>query len=332
MKIFVFAVSFCMVSTHIFANDFVHHRSSVSGFPTTKILMPKPPFVSNINASQQHSFSYAYQTKSQNLNIPETNTENLKTANKTPLNFPEKEGYFFGDFELGVGVGILGGMNVNIGFRPDFVGDNFLERHIGFRVDFNSWKPLESQANSYFERHPIELDGNDFIGKIGGENFGFLIDFYPFVGASFRISGGLYSGDFGLSASHYLENGGEIFIAGKDFKVNGGALDLTANLKTDVSGPYAGMGFDLGMTSHLKIYVDAGVVFVDKPRISAGLIGGDGVKVYRNHRLIYRGNLTENDDLKNEILSAITDAYTKEFSNLLRPYHPILKVGVKYKF
>ena len=99
-----------------------------------------------------------------------------------------------------------------------------------------------------------------------------------------------------------------------------------------MSGPYAGMGFDLGMSSRFKIYVDAGVVFVDKPRVSAELSGGDGVKVYRNHRLIYRGNLTENDALKNEIISAITDAYTKEFSNLLRPYHPILKVGVKYKF
>ena len=68
---------------------------------------------------------------------------------------------------LGVGVGILGGMNANIGFRPDFVGDNFFERHIGFRVDFNSWEPLQHQADSYFERHPIELDGNDFRRFVG---------------------------------------------------------------------------------------------------------------------------------------------------------------------
>ena len=37
----------------------------------------------------------------------------------------------------------------------------------------------------------------------------------------------------------------------------------TATAKWDFDGPYAGLGFDLGLFSGLKIYFDAGVVFTD---------------------------------------------------------------------
>jgi hypothetical protein len=50
-------------------------------------------------------------------------------------------------------------------------------------------------------------------------------------------------------------------------RVKGGSK-VAANLKWKYSGPYAGIGFDLGVLAGFKFYVDAGVVFAKPPKVS----------------------------------------------------------------
>ncbi len=187
------------------------------------------------------------------------------------------DGYLLEGFQLGVGVGVLGGANAHLGYRIPRRDYNFWKNRFGFRIDYNSWKPLESTIEKYLEDNPIDVDGNDFSGMITGTNYGALIDFYPFGNTwflgNFRISGGYYTGDFAINASMTKNGGGEFEMKNLRYKVENATATLRAGIEADVKGPYAGIGFDLQILYGLKLYFDAGVVFINNPKITTDLTG-----------------------------------------------------------
>lgn len=193
-------------------------------------------------------------------------------------NYEEKDdGYLLEGFQLGVGVGVLGGANAHLGYRIPRRDYNFWKNRFGFRIDYNSWKPLESSIESYLEDNPIEVEDNEFTGMITGTNYGALVDFYPFGNTyflgNFRISGGYYTGDFAIDTYMTKKGLNETFEMNNiEYKVIGDAT-LRASVEADVKGPYAGIGFDFQLLYGLKLYFDAGVVFIDNPKITTDLSG-----------------------------------------------------------
>ena len=187
------------------------------------------------------------------------------------------DGYFLEGFQLGVGIGVLGGANAHLGYRIPRRDYNFWKNRFGFRIDYNSWKPLKSRIEKYLKDNPIEVDDNDFSGMISGTNYGALIDFYPFGNTwflgNFRISGGYYTGDFAVNAWMTKNGGGEFEMNDIKYKVENATATLRAGIEADVKGPYAGIGFDFQILYGLKLYFDAGVVFIDNPRITTDITG-----------------------------------------------------------
>ncbi len=244
----------------------------------------------------------------------------------------------FEGFQIGVGAGILGGGNVQLGYRIPQREHNFWKNRFGFRIEYNTWKPFESMI----EEKTIEIDDNEFSAQITGDNFGALLDFYPFGNTwglgNFRISAGYYSGDFSLSGN-LTKHANETFtmdnILGQEltYKVDGTAT-LTANLDYDVKGPYAGIGFDTALFGGLKLYFDAGVVFTDKPILTSDISGNATMEVFTENG-ISLGTTSVNakdNPLVQDLLYDTIGQYQDELDKITKEYFPMVKLGFLYRF
>ncbi|MGN0929842.1 MAG: hypothetical protein ACI4N3_04340 [Alphaproteobacteria bacterium] len=269
--------------------------------------------------------------------INDTNTKTTTQSTKEESSFSLK------GLQIGAGVGILGGANFQLGYRIPYNSDNFFKNRFGFRMEYNTWNPLKSSIDKYFEKHPIDIDDNEFTAILDGDQFGTLIDFYPFsytpVLGSFRLSAGYYTGDFSIGAS-LTKSQNEIFSMQSQtgyedifYKVNGTAT-LTATLDYDVKGPYAGLGFDIGLLFGFKMYFDAGVVFTDKPEIATDIYG-TGTLTVCNDSTCTSGTTISIDTTNEEIQKLLNDTkkqYEDELDEIRKGYFPIIKLGFLYRF
>ena len=125
----------------------------------------------------------------------------------------------------------------------------------------------------------VELDGTKAALMLKNRYLGGLIDFYPFGDAWFfggiRLSGGYYVGKMDLDVTAYSINNlptPDGFVYAVNSGTNVIAM-LPAGTKTSASvhwnynGPYAGLGFDIGVFRGFKLYLDAGVVFAKAPQL-----------------------------------------------------------------
>ena len=251
-----------------------------------------------------------------------------------------KDGYFLEGVSLGVGAGVLGGPNIQLGYRIPRRSYNFWKNRFGFRIDYNSWDLIKDKVDSYFEKHSIEVDGNDFYGSLKGTNYGALIDFYPFgdtfVLGNLRLSLGYYTGDFSIGGRLVKLNSEHFSINGFDYEVNGTAV-LDAMLKSDIKGPYVGLGFDMGLLFGLKLYFDAGLVFTKEPEITTNITGSATLNITHGNT-----NIANNVDIMDpngpyydrieNLLEDTKKEYEDELSDIKQPYFPMVKFGLMYRF
>lgn len=168
----------------------------------------------------------------------------------------------------------------NATIRDNGLGDG------GYTIDANAkWAFIKINANDLEDIDPIDLDDRPITGLTGttaaitlkNQNFGGMIDFYPFGDTWFlggiRLSGGYYIGRAEMSAGIHFPNdvsyvyeldseAGSMF-----FRVKSGSK-ASAKFNWKYNGPYAGVGFDLGVFRGFKFYMDAGVVFAKAPKVS----------------------------------------------------------------
>lgn len=171
--------------------------------------------------------------------------------------------------------------NLGAGEKPKYIVDAH-GKVMGFNVKSSDFKdkPIEIDAIKDDKKQPISIgqDGVDLSLNIKNKNMGILIDFYPFADTWFlggiRFSGGYYLGDFQISANAIVNND-----INYDYEIKSGKPDtlhaqiargsrIGADYKWKYHGPYAGMGFDLGIWRGFKFFMDAGVVFSDAPKIT----------------------------------------------------------------
>jgi hypothetical protein len=272
------------------------------------------------------------------------NTTDIKYALKNDKTEPTKKSDSnSGGFQVGVGLGVLGGANAQIGYRIPTSNDNFWKNRFGFRLDYNSWKPLESYIEDYLEDEPIKVDDNILDAKITGEQIGALIDFYPFGNTwalgNFRISAGYYDGDFSIAGSLDKTAGGRFAM---ESATTGQKLyyevDANANLKAaldyEVKGPYAGLGFDVGLFWGLKMYFDAGVVFTDRPTITTDISGTGTLAIY-NDDTYTNPTIVDIDTSNEKIQQLLNDTkveYEEELEDITKEYFPMIKLGFLFRF
>ena len=130
----------------------------------------------------------------------------------------------------------------------------------------------------------INTDGINGIFAMKNQYLGGLVDFYPFGNAWFagglRLSGGYYFGsaDIKLHATvpnYFPNDDGYAYLAmeangGQDVFVRARMTENTrvgGSLRWNYRGPYAGIGWDIGIWRGFKFYTDMGVVFANAPKL-----------------------------------------------------------------
>ncbi|MDR0803684.1 MAG: hypothetical protein LBO08_01155 [Rickettsiales bacterium] len=121
----------------------------------------------------------------------------------------------------------------------------------------------------------VDIGGSTAVFNIKNQSVGAMIDFYPFGDTWFaggiRLTGGYYFGTMKVGLTNTIANdiGGSYLIdAGGTDRIgfqSAAGSKIAAKLNWNYSGPYAGIGFDLGVFRGFKFYMDAGVVFARDP-------------------------------------------------------------------
>jgi hypothetical protein len=132
----------------------------------------------------------------------------------------------------------------------------------------------------------LNLDGTKGVFALNDKRIGAVLDFYPFgdtwIVGGLRFSGGYYVGE--LEAELLADIGTDIIMnqsGGNYFEYNVGDNANPTNIRARLGqnakaggrfnwkyrGPYAGLGWDIGIFRGFKLFVDAGVVFANNPQI-----------------------------------------------------------------
>lgn len=241
--------------------------------------------------------------------------------------------------QFGVGVSPTSGLNGFIGYNNKKF-NSFWAKRFGVRFDFASYSPIKNKLNTKINEavgeEGIKIEDNLNIEDISldAKHYGLLVDFYPFGDTWFlggwRLSGGYIKGKLDLDAKIHGKNVGgdiEFELNGVKYKYTGGEMHGTVDSDWKYKGPYAGLGFDLGIFRGFKIFMDAGVVFADKPAQIGldvpltDLVDADGNSVAGNETLINLFNANKEAELRKA--QDEMDKY---------PYYPLVKLGFMYRF
>lgn len=233
-----------------------------------------------------------------------------------------------GGYQIGVGIGALQGIAVHAGYR--FSDSDFLNNKFGTRLEYSTL------SFTFDKEERKNKPSFEFFAK--GHQMGALIDFYPFAGiwvlGAFRFSAGYYAGKFemGNRKSEEFGTGRTVKLNKKDYTLKG-RVNLEAKLKSKATGPYLGTGFDMGLFYGLKFFADAGIVFTEKPKVNVSLSGTGSVEW--NDGTLQTANLNNPADIAkiNKVANDMAKNYEEEnFKKLYKPFYPIAKIGLLYRF
>lgn len=245
--------------------------------------------------------------------------------------------------EFGAGLSATSGLNGFVGYvNKNF--ESFWWKRLGVRFDFASTSPIKGTINSMVDKYMgdgINVGDNLTItdGTIESKHIAALIDFYPFGDTWFlggwRLTGGYMFGKADVDAMLTGKDDRLSEFAGREFqlgntkyKYTGGDVRGIAKAKWNISGPYAGTGFDIGLFHGFKMFVDAGVVFTNK---AAEL----SLDVPENSNLQYSVDggpwtpVSGTTVLQDDIAKTLADA--QDELNKYK-FFPMVKIGLMYRF
>lgn len=236
---------------------------------------------------------------------------------------------------VGLGVSALGGVNIIAGYK--YVDDDSLWNKFGVRFDFADVAPLKSAIDSAIDHimgNGVDVGDGVKInnGQLDSSHYGALIDFYPFD-SGWRISGGMMWARIELDADivgEIAEVPSERFyfyINGDHYYYNGNRFRGNTSIDWNFYGPYLGTGFDVGLFCGLRLFLDAGLVFANRPARLNIEIPHEQLYIYDTGTATWSPVTVPK--LDSDVLAAQRDANHKLSD--LRVY-PVVKLGVLYRF
>lgn len=270
------------------------------------------------------------------VELSKIESESVNTTSTNPdIKFPH-------GMQLGLGISATGGLDGFIGYNNKNF-DSFWWKRFGVRLGYATTKPMKSLINKGVDKYMgdgVEIGDHLTIsdGQITAKHMFAMIDFYPFGDTWFlgglRMSGGYYKGDLNVSADLTAENdnlvnpGTQFELGDTLYRYNGGDAKGLALAKWKFSGPYAGLGFDIGLFAGLKIYFDAGVVFTDETaKLDLQITDVAILEQSTNNGTTWSPIVLS--DFETNKADALADAQ-KELDKI--DYYPIVKLGFMYRF
>ena len=247
------------------------------------------------------------------------------------------ENTFPNGMQFGVGVSGTGGLNVFAGYYNDALWPVWL-RYFGARLDFASSDPIKSAIDSvidHYMRDGISVGDGVKIdeGKLDVWHSSLLIDFYPFVGGPWRISGGYSLGNANLKTAIYgtvADAPSERFyfsLAGEHYYYNGNNFDGITDIAWRYHGPYIGTGFDFDLFCGFSFFIDLGVVFTNQAAKMSIDIPHEQLYVYDIDTETWSPVTIPR--LDSDVAQATYDA-NRKLSDF--KFYPMVKAGFAYRF
>ena len=212
---------------------------------------------------------------------------------------------FHKGIEIGLGLGVPSGIAFRAGYRFPR-SESFFKNRIGLRLDYNTLGPIWNQFKNTVNdagqdildddidiNGLVIINGSKFKADLSSNHLGILVDLHPFgyifALGGFRITVGYYFGELALSAkiSNYTMELDQQFKSKAEIKGSGDSIDVDVFIKGDLSdkdvgslktkmafnstGPYVGLGWDIGIVGGLHLTLDAGVVSSNPHKISLNI-------------------------------------------------------------
>ncbi len=238
--------------------------------------------------------------------------------------------------QFGLGVSLTSGINASVGYHNP-ASTSCWARYFGVRLDVANTGSVKSAVDSVADA--IMGDGIDVgdgvrihDGKIDAWNSSVLLDWYPLQGV-WRLSGGYYWGNMNMAAAISGSVVGAptqrfyFYLAGDHYYYNGNNFSGNTQIDWRYHGPYLGTGFDIGIYRGLKMFIDMGVVFTNRPA---------QITIHIPHEQLYIYNKTTGNwapvtipQLDSDVARATNDG-NRKLSDF--KYYPVVKLGLLYRF
>ena len=244
--------------------------------------------------------------------------------------------YALDGLRVGFGVSALTGLNVSAGFY-NYDPDSYVGRHFGVRIDYANIDALKSAIDSAIDSFMrdgksvgdgVQIDN----GALESWHTSLLLDCYPFSGM-WRITAGYAWGSAKLNSDIF----GEIehapnqrfyfYLAGDHYYYNGNNFGGMASIDWKFHGPYLGTGLDIDLFCGFLLFLDAGVVFTNRP--AKLYIDIPHEQLYMYNKDTGAWNPITIPALDNDVARA-----TREGNDKLSDFKffPMVKVGFMYRF
>ncbi|MDR2675945.1 MAG: hypothetical protein LBC18_14035, partial [Opitutaceae bacterium] len=125
----------------------------------------------------------------------------------------------------------------------------------------------------------------------------------------------------------------EFDLNGTRYRYNGNDVTGTANADWKYTGPYVGMGWDIGIFSGLSFFMDAGVVFAgESPKLGLNVPINDKLQRWDRDTSTWQ-NVGGNTDLETKF-NEHKDAALADAQDELNKYkiYPLIKLGLMWRF
>lgn len=239
-------------------------------------------------------------------------------------------------FQAGVGLSITGGLGVVGGYYNPELANSVL-RYFGFRTSLSTTDPLKSAIDSLIER--FMKDGRDVgdgikidEGKLDAWHGNLFLDYYPFRGP-WRLTAGYAWGAIELDSKIFGTIEGAptqrfyFYLAGDHYYYNGNNFKGSATIDWNYHGPYLGTGFDFKIFCGFSFFIDAGVVFTNRPAKLNLDIPHEQLYIYNKETGVW--GPVAIPILDRDVANAQRDA-NRKLSDF--KFYPMLKAGFAYRF
>ena len=209
-------------------------------------------------------------------------------------------------------------------------------------IDFN-----RVTARAVYNRFDLDIDrtvsGNPYDGDLGLQSYGALLDWHPWSGRGFSVTGGILVN----------ENRAEASTMGADLDIGGTSYSGNASVDADYgdnASPYLGIGWRSGRgrdKAGFSFFVDVGVLFQGTPlltasgSLSAAGLGTCNVNVTNTGQASIRGDtctrfIEGSDQLTEQANQLIADLESEhqDLADDLDDFKvwPVVLLGIGYSF
>lgn len=177
---------------------------------------------------------------------------------------------------------------------------------------------LRFNLNGLTYSDDMDIDNINYNGDINLFNAGVLLDYFPFEGTTFRVSGGAYYNNNGFDGNAMPTTLQDITIGENVYTLNEVGR-LNTNVEFDKIAPYLGIGWGNYITEkNWGLSLDLGIMYHGEPKVDLNADINPAIQ-----------GTTLEDEINANIVKE-SQQFLKDIKDF--KFYPVVMIGVYYNF